>query len=506
MRFFFVLAVCFGLVSPGFAATTEERLDALELDVFQLKEIHGLNPVSCDTLARSVELDDPHINQGPLTLCNTLTITVRVNAASWSPYSRVIDMSGGSADQDADAQLTASNGSARARFCAGGSTVVLVGGTITTEDQRWDLSYDGATVRLYLDGQQVTSAPKTGVPCNRGFDMWIGGTSAGQQFDGYMYNVEVRDFMDSAAILAEHEFEVGANPPPPPTGDFATACAGPSVVYCNGFDTQADKDRCGGDTSIQWNLTHKIAIDAAVFFEGAGALRLTIDDNNGFDMAGTLSCDHPDITSGSVFYSWQMRTGNNLQAIARLGGLGTFSGLKYFQATAGTRSCNAEEITLYDQFMNNWSTGALGMVPTCSGKAFHEGADWQPVSGNLDNCGYTYFAGRTGSVPNNGLPNEDPPCDLMTDDTWHAITLEIKINQGVSLWLDNKLIISQGANPDGIVPVGPYGYVHFDNYGTGHSSGEMVARQNVIGWSPVQSLFPVYYDNFMVSTECVTGC
>ena len=114
-------------------------------------------------------------------------------------------------------------------------TEVAVAGTAALPTSAWShlaLTYDGAALRLYLNGTQVGSTPATGaLPLNSG-PLRLGGTAvSGQRFAGQLDEVRVYDRGLSAA-------EIGADRATPVVRAYpATGPGLPSVTAVGGYGT-----------------------------------------------------------------------------------------------------------------------------------------------------------------------------------------------------------------------------------------------------------------------------
>jgi len=110
-----------------------------------------------------------------------------------------------------------------------------------------------------------------------------------------------------------------ADPEPPPpappdagpvTGDFAARCAGPGVVRCMGFDTDAT---IAGRVLDAWDNMPHASIDPDVAATGAGSLRFDLPTRSGPSAAGAVWLDVTDDLSvqfgaGERFYvQWRQR-------------------------------------------------------------------------------------------------------------------------------------------------------------------------------------------------------
>ena len=77
-------------------------------------------------------------------------------------------------------------------------------------------TYDGATLRLYVDGVQVSSKPQTGTLASSANPLQIGGDDIyGQYFSGLIDEVRVYNVaLTAAEIQADMVQPIGSQPPP----------------------------------------------------------------------------------------------------------------------------------------------------------------------------------------------------------------------------------------------------------------------------------------------------
>lgn len=169
----------------------------------------------------------PGFNAGHVAWPLNYTVTMVVNANSYSDYARMGSQAEGPLDPDHDFMVSASVGSVRARVCTDGLTEVMIGGSLVTgQEQRFDVTYDGSIAVLYVDGLAAASFAKTGIPCsNANRDFMIGAQPPGgtDVFVGTIPRVTIRDVAWTAQQVAD---DAGAvippppPPPPPPTGSY----------------------------------------------------------------------------------------------------------------------------------------------------------------------------------------------------------------------------------------------------------------------------------------------
>ena len=110
-----------------------------------------------------------------------------------------------------------SNGPLRRRAAAplGGNTQFL-SGTTANPVNTWThvaLTYDGATLRLYINGTQVASRAATGAIQTTNSPLWIGGNSPyGEYFQGLIDEARVYN-----RALTQAEIQADMNAPVPPS-------------------------------------------------------------------------------------------------------------------------------------------------------------------------------------------------------------------------------------------------------------------------------------------------
>ena len=91
------------------------------------------------------------------------------------------------------------------------------------------MTYDGAQLRVFVNGAQVVSQPQTGAIVPTGSPLWIGGNSPyGEYFNGRIDEVRVyRTALTAAEIQADMATALGGpadtSPPTAPSGLAASA-------------------------------------------------------------------------------------------------------------------------------------------------------------------------------------------------------------------------------------------------------------------------------------------
>jgi hypothetical protein len=108
----------------------------------------------------------------------------------------------------------------RARLKAGGATTTLIASSGNLSLNTWHhaaASYDGATLRLFLNGAEVGSAAKTGaLDANSSAAVWIGANppTAYAPFRGLIDDVRIYNIAMNAAALTAVMNDTPAKPPP----------------------------------------------------------------------------------------------------------------------------------------------------------------------------------------------------------------------------------------------------------------------------------------------------
>lgn len=154
----------------------------------------------------------------------TVCAWVKLDAAFVDNDARILSKAVGIQEQEHWWMLstTTSGGQRRlrARLKAGGSTTTLIAASGNLALNTWwhvAASYDGATLRLFLNGAEVGSAPKTGdLDANNSAAGWIGANppTAYAPFRGIIDDVRIyNSAMDAAAVTAVMN-ETLAKPPP----------------------------------------------------------------------------------------------------------------------------------------------------------------------------------------------------------------------------------------------------------------------------------------------------
>jgi hypothetical protein len=108
----------------------------------------------------------------------------------------------------------------RARLKAGGSTTTLIAGSGTLALNSWlhlAASYDGAALRLFVNGVETGSTPKTGaIDANSAAPIWIGANppAAYAPFHGLLDDVRIYNTSMNAANVTAVMNDTAAKPPP----------------------------------------------------------------------------------------------------------------------------------------------------------------------------------------------------------------------------------------------------------------------------------------------------
>ena len=177
---------------------------------------------------------------------------------------------------------------------AGGS--VVTGATVDVSGTRlqpgtWQhvaLTYDGALLGLYVDGQSVGSTAAAGSVTNGDGPLRIGGI-AGQHFAGTLDDVRVYNrALSSAEIVADMALPVAGTPGnAPPSADVAADCVG---LDCE-FDGTGSTDSDGTIVDYVWDFGDGASasgpdVQHTYASGGTFTVQLTvIDDSGGADIA-----------------------------------------------------------------------------------------------------------------------------------------------------------------------------------------------------------------------------
>ena len=138
-----------------------------------------------------------------------LTLMAWINADDFGVHdARILSKSTGSATDDHVFMLSTIRGPhLRFRLRTNGSTSTLIGSGGTLSAGTWihaAATYDGTTMRLYQDGVEVGSAPKSGpVAVDPGVALWMAANPGepGQVFDGRIDEVKIFERALSAAEI-----------------------------------------------------------------------------------------------------------------------------------------------------------------------------------------------------------------------------------------------------------------------------------------------------------------
>lgn len=309
--------------------------------------------------------------------------------------------------------------------------------------------------------------------------------------------------------LATHEApeepEVPEKPedPPviPPGDEFAALCAGNGVIFCEGFDTdlsQANKNRCPNPEQPP-ELCPRIQSDMA--YEGS-ALQFTTDGSLGSDMTGIVSFPFPGVSAGWVYAHMRIRFGDGIVAYNAADGFPGSKGDKFFIVAGDGETCNfpGGEVVVGD----SRKRGFVSMNHSCSPGVRNEipknNFDLQPIDGIVGDC--TYHSHKRDDISG---------CVQQKDDVWHNFEIAIYPAQNgdrarVKLWLDGVLVIDWESKPNPSSGFawkgkGPYDEIYLTNYQTDHDRGADKGS-GIYG----DGLWRIWYDNLIVSTECITSC
>ena len=146
-------------------------------------------------------------------------------------------------------------------------TIEQTAGASPVPVDRWSdvaVTYDGAVLRLYVDGRQVSSRAATGTLQTSGDPLWIGGNQPyGEYFDGLIDDVRVYD-----RALRADEIRDDMNKPIAPAGGLVAAYA-----FDAGAGSMATDSSGQGNTgAIRGATWTKGRHGRALSFDGAGAV------------------------------------------------------------------------------------------------------------------------------------------------------------------------------------------------------------------------------------------
>jgi hypothetical protein len=208
-----------------------------------------------------------HVDVGKLDITGgtgfTAAMWVNVDAFTVSD-ARIISKSTSSAEQDHYWMLSTYSGSKlRFRIKAGGATSTLVASSGTMDTDKWyhaAVTYDGAAMKIYLDGAEVGSMGKTGtVGVNPAVSAWIGNNpgNPSQGFNGIIDEVRLYNRALSPSEIDQLYSGSGST-----RIERATGQAGIIQVYPNPFNPTVNI------TVGRWPLVN-------------GSLKLNVYDING---------------------------------------------------------------------------------------------------------------------------------------------------------------------------------------------------------------------------------
>ncbi|MGI9489095.1 MAG: hypothetical protein ACR2RF_25060 [Geminicoccaceae bacterium] len=276
--------------------------------------------------------------------------------------------------------------------------------------------------------------------------------------------------------------------PDPEPSEFDELCDGDGVILCEGFETDlsaADANYCGQAGTA---TTHCPEIQSAMTYEGRGALQLTTNGSFSQDVSGWVAYRFPPV---STFYvHMRMRYGDGYNAYKDSPGF-PGDGEKQFLLTKGPRTCTPDEIALSDVYGQNFwqfytwcgrGVGSKAIPPPPAGDH-----DMQPVEGQTATCRFQNT--NTGDI--NG-------CVQIQDDVWHSLEMAVDLdNRRMKLWIDGHLVIDF---TDILVSGDPYDQIALMNYMTKYFGTN--AGDGTYG----NGLWRIYYDNLIISRECITNC
>ena len=432
-------------------------------------------------------------------------------AACYPDWARVFSSQIGTLKDQHDWMLSATtDGRWRIRICAGGVVAEVSGGVLGTNlEQRVDVVYNGSEAILYVNGEREAGTGLTGMPCNRGYETFIGGANTGPQLTdkAWVDYIRVRSYALAASEIADefaaefpdHPTEPPTEPevpelPEPPEGtspylppehaELGEMCAREGVIKCVSWDSG---DLSEASMVIPAGSNVPQAVIGDVCFQGGGCLENTINGASGQNPTGYTVYNYPLVSSGTLYVAFRIKFTDDLQKKLRENPFPGHHGIKLMQLTPGSRSCDGAEIIWNDNTTTYASTGVTSMIYSCGGDPFWgPGNDLQPPHAAC-------FRGDLNTLHGQGKWATDPPCAMMIDDKWHLVQIRADIGGGIKLWIDGRLVVDADKTKGGKIIGGPYGVAHIGNYMTGYS-GEHPGRWRIL------------YDSLIFSTNCITDC
>ena len=154
-------------------------------------------------------------------------------------------------------------------------------GTAPLATNNWNhlaATYDGATMRLYVNGVQVASRAQTGNILSSANPLEIGGDSIyGQYFAGMIDEVRIYNrALNAAEVLADMNTPVGGNPPPqaPTISDIPDQSTTVNTPTAAIPFTVADADTPVGSLTVSGSSNNTTLVpNANIVFGGSGANR-----------------------------------------------------------------------------------------------------------------------------------------------------------------------------------------------------------------------------------------
>jgi len=140
-----------------------------------------------------------------------------------------------------------------ATFSSGGVTAASTSAIPTNTWTHLAMSYDGAAVRLYVNGTQVASTARTGSIVPTASPLWIGGNSPyGEYFNGRIDEVRVwRVARTAAQIATDMNTSVGTPDTTPPSAPGALGATAISATRVDLAWTAATDDRGIGSYEVE---------------------------------------------------------------------------------------------------------------------------------------------------------------------------------------------------------------------------------------------------------------
>lgn len=287
--------------------------------------------------------------------------------------------------------------------------------------------------------------------------------------------------------------QIVANPADPGPA-LAELCAGDGVILCEGFENGPRWDFFNpSDGAMDPGITG----NPVGVYEGKGAFRLVLDGNGGPDVSGSVAYDIP--AQNTVYMHAMIKFEAGLHAnLSRFTGS---KGPKHFQFVEGKKSCSSDSVNIVNpQSRNVWAvTNGCNGIPYRVRLASGD-FNLQPI-GDTDMreypdgaCTYRHFTSSNPIYESDLRPNP-ANCVVYEDDIWNRVELRISVNEGVKMWVNGTLVINMTTSDGSGGITDPRMRLFLTGYMTNHQSG-----------SPANESWRVWYDNLIISKNCVTSC